>query len=137
MKLRLIHKGLILVSVPLFLCVAIVSAMFWLIIQNDHQRADDARHRHMSQNASRSMMLLHDTMVCLEQIVMKKYDPSQLFTDTSGAKEKFKNNIEALKHIRDESFENEPDMVARATWYKFQSTMEGLLDQVRQLISSL
>ncbi|MBY0356904.1 MAG: PAS domain S-box protein [Candidatus Obscuribacterales bacterium] len=60
-NLKVFHKGLILVGLPVLLNCAIVGALFYLILQADHERLEESRQAKINQNSIRLGMLLFRT----------------------------------------------------------------------------
>lgn len=138
MKLRLIHKGLVLVGVPLLLAFVILGAMFELILQTDRLRAQDYERRREAETATKSMVVLHDVLMCVEHIV--QHDPAstmlRLGTDLSTLKARLKGDLTTLKEIHDEAQTRPFDQEFGKTQHDFDNMVQDMLDDVRSLIAN-
>jgi PAS domain S-box-containing protein len=132
---RLIHKGLILVGVPLVLSIIVVCFMFALILQNDRDRLEEARHRQLADNAGRSILLLHDIFICVENIVMPK-SGSNARQGIADAKIKVREDMETLHQLRDENMALDPTLESSRQAVQFQTLVDDSVEMMRNLLSA-
>jgi PAS domain S-box-containing protein len=121
--MRLIHKGLILVGVPLVLAVLVISCMFGSIIRLDHDRLLEARQRQYADISAEGVLTITDLGDVIRQVI-QGHDPED--------RKKLK---AALLHLR-ESQEQAQSMPEEYSRDPMTAEVDAYIAKVHDLLST-
>lgn len=126
--MRLIHKGLIIVGVPLFVAVVFIGAMFGLLWQCDQQRVEEARERHFQDCVNGVYLAWSDMAQTIRQAVSSH--------DLAGAHQRIKADALRVNELRAEAERLKPGY-EKQSLAEFSSELQDVLDEARSILESV
>jgi PAS domain S-box-containing protein len=124
LNLKVFHKGLILIGVPLVLEVLVVVLIFALVLQSDRERLEEDRQRRIAENMTECMARTYDLGYGIFKALKGQGDYKHL-----------KENIRQIKHLREETGElTSVDPKQHEQWQLLTHSMDDLMFNMREIL---
>jgi PAS domain S-box-containing protein len=126
--MRLIHKGLIIVLVPLVVALVFIGATFGLLLQCDQQRLEAARERHFQDCLTGVYLSWWDMADGIREF-LAKHDPA--------IKQRIKNDALKVNELRDEAARTKPGYESTPMVAAFNTELQDVIDEIKNLLGTI
>lgn len=126
--MQVIHRGLILVGVPLLLASTVIGSMFFLILQTDQDRRQEARETRRSEHSCRLMLTLFDAGYAFEHALIQ---------GNREMKDRLKKDLVEIRAEQDGFLAVEPTENASMAMNELNDLLTSCFDPLRRFVQAM